>query len=320
MNQSPSSPSSKPPDRDPAFDRSDSPTEPSGREARGREDLGSLRESLVPPSQSPLAALAESIWTPEHVARCEALLGRPVCDRLAIYSLPPGFVLTVIVPIYNEVATVDGVIERLRATAIPMQIILIDDGSGDGTAERLVAYAGQADITVISHPQNRGKGAAIRSALDVATGDIVVIQDADQEYDPHDFRYLMQPILQDRADVVYGTRYGHVDRQVSPLWHETVNGLITGLANLSLGVRLNDIETCYKMASRRSWEMISTQLRENRFGIEIELTSRWVRSGMRLVQRPIRYQHRWYAEGKKIGWRDGLAAIACIVRYGFLRR
>jgi glycosyltransferase involved in cell wall biosynthesis len=278
--------------------------------------------SSIPPDrdQPSLDAAAGSIWQAEHVARCETLLGRPICDRLAIYALPSEFVLTVIVPIYNEVATVDVVIERLRATAIPMQIILVDDGSGDGTAERLKTYAGQPDITLLSHTKNRGKGAAIRSALDAATGDIIVIQDADQEYDPQDFRYLMQPILQDRADIVYGTRYGHVDRQVSPLWHESVNGLITGFANLCLGVRLNDIETCYKMASRRSWQMIATQLRENRFGIEIELTARWVRSGMRLAQRPIRYQHRWYAEGKKIGWRDGVAAIGCIIRYGLLRR
>jgi glycosyltransferase involved in cell wall biosynthesis len=277
--------------------------------------------SSTPPEPDPSTALApETIWDSDHVARCQMLLGRSACDRLAIYALPPGFVLSVIVPIFNEVATIDVVIDRLRATSIPMQIILVDDGSGDGTAERLMEYAQQKDITIISHPKNRGKGAAIRSALELATGDIIVIQDADQEYDPQDFRYLMQPILQDRADVVYGTRYGHVDRQVSPLWHEAVNGLITSLANLSLGVRLNDIETCYKMANRRSWEMIASQLRENRFGIEIELTSRWVRSGMRLVQRPIRYQHRWYAEGKKIGWRDGIAALACIVRYGFLRR
>ncbi len=312
MNQSPLS---TPPDRDPPSSLGDSQAEPAPA-----VDPGTPQESFIESGQVPPDALAGSIWAPEHVARCEALLGRPVCDRLAIYALPPGFVLTVIVPIYNEVTTVDVVIQRLRATAIPMQIILVDDGSVDGTAERLKAYADQTDMTILSHTKNRGKGAAIRSALDAATGDIIVIQDADQEYDPQDFRHLMQPILQDRADVVYGTRYGHVDRQVSPLWHESVNGLITGLANISLGVRLSDIETCYKMASRRSWEMIATQLRENRFGIEIELTSRWIRSGMRLAQRPIRYQHRWYAEGKKIGWRDGVAAIACIIRYGFFRR
>lgn len=261
-----------------------------------------------------------SIWSSGHIARCHALLGEAVCDRLAIYSLPSGFVLTVVVPIYNEVKTIDAVIARLRATGIPMQIVLVDDGSTDGTAEQLLRHAKDDAVVVISHPKNKGKGAAIRTGLDAATGDIVVIQDADQEYDPQDFRFLMQPILDGRADVVYGTRYGHVDRQVSPLWHEWVNQSITGFANLCLGVRLNDIETCYKMASRRAWETISPNLRENRFGIEIELTARWVRSGMRLMQRPIRYQHRWFADGKKIGWRDGVAAIGCIVRYALLRR
>ena len=304
--------SSSPSDQDPRPQRRDFCPDSSAFDA-GDVPFGA-------PVLAPVGLGDDASWSNESVARCRALLGRSVCERLAIYSLPPGFVLSVIVPIYNEVATIDVVIERLRATAIPMQIILVDDGSGDGTADRLRSYATQSDIMIISHPQNCGKGAAIRSALDVATGDIVVIQDADQEYDPEDFRYLMQPILQNRADVVYGTRYGHVDRQVSPLWHEWVNAMITRLANLSLGVRLNDIETCYKMASRRSWEIIASQLREDRFGIEIELTSRWVRAGMRFVQRPIRYQHRWYAEGKKIGWRDGIAAIACIVRYGFLRR
>jgi len=261
-----------------------------------------------------------SVWSPDHIARCHALLGEAVCDRLAIYSLPPGFVLTVIVPIYNEVKTIDVVIARLRATAIPMQIVLVDDGSTDGTAQQLQRHASGDDVVIISHPKNRGKGAAIRTALDAARGEIVVIQDADQEYDPQDFRFLMQPILDGRADVVYGTRYGHVDRQVSPLWHEWVNQSITGFANLCLGVRLNDIETCYKMATRRAWEMISPSLRENRFGIEIELTARWVHSGMRLMQRPIRYQHRWFADGKKIGWRDGVAAMGCIIRYALLRR
>jgi glycosyltransferase involved in cell wall biosynthesis len=263
---------------------------------------------------------ADATWSDDSVTRCQALLGQSVCERLAIYSLPTNFVLSVIVPIYNEVQTVDAVIGRLRQTGIPMQIILVDDGSGDGTTERLLPYRDQPNVTLITHAHNRGKGAAVRSGLEAVRGDIIVIQDADQEYDPEDFRYLMQPILQGRADVVYGTRYGHADRQVSPLWHELVNAGITRLANLSLGIRLSDIETCYKMASRRAWESIKPQLRENRFGIEIELTARWARQRMRFVQRPIRYQHRWYAEGKKIGWRDGVAALGCIIRYGILRR
>jgi glycosyltransferase involved in cell wall biosynthesis len=239
---------------------------------------------------------------------------------LGIFRLPDGFILSVIVPVYNEVSTVDRIVRDLRQTGLPMQIILVDDGSDDGSAERLSAYVADPDAVVITHAKNRGKGAAIRTGLAAAQGDIVVIQDADQEYDPQDFRYLMQPILERRADVVYGTRYGHADRQVSPLWHELVNSTITRLANVAIGIRLNDIETCYKMASREAWLGIAPQLRENRFGIEIEVTARWARRRMRFVERPIRYQHRWYAEGKKIGWRDGVAALFCIVRYGLLRR
>jgi glycosyltransferase involved in cell wall biosynthesis len=260
------------------------------------------------------------LWSDTHVAGCERLLGSAICRRLGIFRLPDGFILSVIVPVYNEVSTVDRIVRDLRQTGLPMQIILVDDGSDDGSAERLSAYAAAPDAVVITHAKNRGKGAAIRTGLAAAQGDIVVIQDADQEYDPQDFRYLMQPILERRADVVYGTRYGHADRQVSPLWHELVNSTITRLANVAIGIRLNDIETCYKMASREAWLGIAPQLRENRFGIEIEVTARWARRRMRFVERPIRYQHRWYAEGKKIGWRDGVAALFCIVRYGLLRR
>lgn len=259
-------------------------------------------------------------WSDAHVADCERLLGSAICRRLGIYRLPDGFVLTVIVPVYNEVSTVDRIVRDLRQTGLPMQIILVDDGSGDGSAERLSAYVADQGVVVMTHAKNRGKGAAIRTGLAEAKGDIIVIQDADQEYDPQDFRYLMQPIIEGRADVVYGTRYGHADRQVSPLWHEMVNSTITRLANVAIGIRLSDIETCYKMASREAWLGIVPQLCENRFGIEIEVTARWARRRMRFVERPIRYQHRWYAEGKKIGWRDGVAALFCILRYGLFRR
>ncbi len=272
------------------------------------------------PSEQMRDLTPAELWSAAHVNRCLRWLGKPICQQLGIYSLPPSFVLTVIVPIYNEVQTIDELIDRLRATGIPMQIILVDDGSGDGTAGRVAAYSDQLDITLLTHPLNRGKGAAIRTALGAATGDIIVIQDADREYDPQDFRYLMQPILEGRADIVYGTRYGHADRQVSPLWHELANSLITKLANLALGIRLSDVETCYKMARRDVWAAIQSELRENRFGIEIEVTARWARRRLRFFEQPIRYQHRWYAEGKKIGWRDGVAALVCIARYGWLRR
>jgi glycosyltransferase involved in cell wall biosynthesis len=263
---------------------------------------------------------ADTKWAASNVAACEELLGDAVCSRIGIYSLPSDFVLTVIVPIFNEVGTIDDLVGRLRATGLPLQLVLVDDGSGDGSGDKLDAYVGAPSVTVIRHAANRGKGAAIRSGLEVANGQVIVIQDADREYDPEDFRYLLQPILEGRADVVYGTRYGHSDRQVSPLWHAWVNGWLTRLANLAIGLQLSDVETCYKMAHRDAWLAIRDELREERFGIEIELTARWARRKMRFYERPIRYQHRWYAEGKKIGWKDGVAALGCILRYGVLRQ
>ena len=259
-------------------------------------------------------------WTPDYVDRMHALLGEDVCRRLAIYSLPDNFCLSVIVPIFNENRTVEDVITRLRRTGIPMQIILVNDGSDDGTDEAVDRFANEDDVEVIHHETNRGKGAAIRSGAAAARGNVIVIQDADREYDPSDFRYLMQPILANEADVAYGTRYGHCDRQLSPWWHQAVNSFITTLSSLAIGIRMSDIETCYKMALREHFQAVLGDLRENRFGIEIELTARWARLGLRFTERPIRYQHRWYDEGKKIGWRDGVRALWCIAKYGVFRR
>ncbi len=259
-------------------------------------------------------------WSDSYVDEMNSLFGKSICRKLAIYRLPPDFCLTVIVPIYNEFKTVGSVIERLRDVGLPMQMILIDDGSVDGTDEALRAFDGSPDVLVLRHATNQGKGAAIRTGLEAATGDVIVIQDADREYDPADFRYLLQPLLAGEADISYGTRYGHYDRQLSPWWHQAVNGLITFVASLAVGIRLSDVETCYKMAWRKHFEAIKDDLRESRFGIEIELTARWARLGLRFTERPIRYQHRWYHEGKKIGWKDGVSALWCIFKYGVLRR
>lgn len=261
-----------------------------------------------------------SNWSIEYVLHCRRLLGDAIVRRMAIYALPERFLLTVIVPVFNEADTVAAIPLRLKATGLPMQIILVDDGSTDGTVQQLDLLATQPGVEVIRHAANRGKGAAIRSALPTARGDVIVIQDADREYDPEDFRWLLQPILDQESDVVYGTRYGQPDRQVSPWWHQAANRLITLLASVAVGLRLQDVETCYKMATREAFDMIATELKEDRFGIEIELTARWARAGLRFAERPIRYQHRWYTEGKKITWKDGIAALGCIFKYGVMRR
>jgi glycosyltransferase involved in cell wall biosynthesis len=267
------------------------------------------------------SAVEPRYWfSDEYVARMRQTIGPDACRALSIYPLPDSFCLSVIVPVYNECSTVESVLNSLRQTGLPMQIIVVDDGSNDGSGESLQKYQNDHHVTLIRHPKNRGKGAAIRTAIEATQGDVVVIQDADSEYDPGDFRVMLQPLLAGEADVVYGTRYGHCDRQLSPWWHQAVNGFISWLASVAIGPRLSDVETCYKMARRESFLDILPQLKENRFGIEIELTARWARKGLRFTERPIRYHHRWYDEGKKITWRDGVAALGCIFRYGLLRR
>ncbi len=180
------------------------------------------------------------------------------------------------------------------------------------------AWRKTQDCRVILHDINQGKGAAVKSGLAAAQGNVVVIQDADMEYDPRDLRLLLQPIVENEADVVYGSRFIHNDRPVSPLWHQGANQLITFCAVLASGYRFTDVETCYKMFRRELLQDIVPTLREKRFGIEIELTFKLVKQpGVRFFERPIRYARRSYAEGKKIGWRDGFAApgVFCGMRF-----
>jgi glycosyltransferase involved in cell wall biosynthesis len=244
------------------------------------------------------------------------LLGQNLCRRLGIQRLPEGFVLSVIIPVYNEVKTLESVIQRVRGTGLPLEIVLIDDGSTDGTRDLLAQMEHDSDCRVIFHERNQGKGAALKTGLAAATGTVMVIQDADMEYDPLDYHALLQPILEDRADVVYGSRFSSTVRQVPPLWHQAANQLITSLTVLASGYRFTDVETCYKMFRRSAIQEIIPTLREKRFGIEIELTFKLLRQeNIRIFERPIRYERRSYAEGKKIGWRDGVAALWCIFRY-----
>ena len=257
----------------------------------------------------------------ERLEIAERLLGRDICRQLGLYRLPVGFLLSIVIPVYNEARTIEQVIARVRSTQLPLEMILVDDGSSDGTRDVLARVAQHAsDCRVILHERNQGKGAAIRTGMAAAQGDVVVIQDADMEYDPRDLRLLLQPIIENEADVVYGSRFIHNDRPVSPLWHQGANQLITFCTALAAGYRFTDVETCYKMFRRELIKKLVPTLREKRFGIEIELTLKMAKQrGVRFYERPISYARRSYAEGKKIGWRDGIAALWCILRYSLGR-
>lgn len=247
--------------------------------------------------------------------RLSQMLTDDVCRRLGIFAIPADFRLSVVIPVFNEVATVLKVIERVQSTGLPLEIIVVDDGSSDGTRQQLSQLPESRDLRIVLHEHNRGKGAALRTGFGLASGTAVVVQDADLEYDPNDYRILIQPIIENQADVVYGTRFGHHDRPVSPLWHTLGNRWITRLSNLRTGLHLSDVETCYKVVRRELIQKLAPGLRENRFGIEIELTIKLAKEGARFYERPIRYWRRGFSEGKKIGLRDAVRALYCMLRY-----
>ena len=214
---------------------------------------------------------------PARVELLKKLLGSDVCRKLGIYAIPEGFKLSVVIPVYNEVRTLAQVVERVRGTGLPLEIVIVDDGSTDGTRDLLARWAdgterSNADLIVVLHERNQGKGGALRTGFSRCTGDVIVVQDADLEYDPQDFRALLQPIVEDRADVVYGSRFSHVDGQVHHYWHRWGNQLITRLSNWKSGRTLTDVETCYKMVRRELIQQVAPALRERGFGIELELT------------------------------------------------
>lgn len=253
---------------------------------------------------------------PERVALAERLLGPVACRQLGIYALPAGFRLSVVVPVFNEVRTVAEVVRRVRAAGVPVEIILVDDGSTDGTRELIASWPEAADLKIILHAANQGKGAALRTGFMQATGDVVIVQDADLEYDPADFSKLIQPIVADEADVVFGSRFRGGQHRVLYFWHAVGNRLLTTLSNMMTNLNLTDMETCYKAFRREVIQRIAPQLRENRFGIEPELTARVAAiPKVRIHERAITYSGRTYAEGKKITWRDGFRALWCIIKY-----
>jgi glycosyltransferase involved in cell wall biosynthesis len=222
--------------------------------------------------------------------------------------------LSVVIPVYNEAATIREVVERVRAVPLETEIVLVDDGSRDGTSDIVRSLHQPPQVVSICHEHNRGKGAALRTGFAHVTGDVVVIQDADFEYDPDEYKRLLAPILAGKADVVYGSRFaGGESHRVLYFWHSVGNKLLTLLSNAFTNLNLTDMETGYKMFRR---EIVNTfDIEENRFGFEPEITAKVAALGCRVYEVGISYGGRTYAEGKKIGWKDGVSALRCIVKY-----
>ncbi|MBW1777785.1 MAG: glycosyltransferase family 2 protein [Deltaproteobacteria bacterium] len=229
--------------------------------------------------------------------------------------------LSVVIPCYNEVNTVETLVHRVETAPYPdKEIILVEDGSSDGTREKIAneIVPQKPFLTVIYHDQNRGKGAALRSGFQAASGDIVIVQDADLEYDPNDYPRLLAPILDGRADVVFGSRFSGGDpHRVVYYWHMVGNWLLTTLSNMLTNINLTDMETCYKVFRREIIKSVSIE--EDRFGFEPEITAKVAKLGCRIYEVGISYSGRTYKEGKKINWKDGISALRCILKYNLFR-
>jgi glycosyltransferase involved in cell wall biosynthesis len=233
-------------------------------------------------------------------------------------DIPPC--LAVVTPVYNEVKTISEVAALVLGQRPVREYIIVDDCSSDQTWEVLQAAVGRDPrVKLLRHPQNQGKGAALRTGFEHATAPIVLVQDADLEYDPTEYYLLLKPILANKADVVFGSRFGNLGaRRVLYFWHSVGNRLLTLLSNMATNLNLTDMETCYKVFRRDVLQHI--HLREDRFGFEPEITAKLSHLPLRIYEVPISYYGRTYADGKKIGWRDGFRALWCILKYNYLDR
>jgi len=282
-----------------------------------------MTSSILPYPKAP--ADGESANVARQVQRLSAsartdlarnLLGDAACRQLGVYPLPDGFKLSVVIPIYNEVQWLPEVLRRVRAVPIPKEIILVDDCSTDGTRDLLRGLEGDDDVRIIFQPVNQGKGAALRAGFSLATGDVVLVQDADLEYDPAEYPKLIQPIIDGRADVVFGSRFVGEQHRVLYYWHSVANRALTTLSNMFSNLNLTDMETCYKVFRREV--LAGIKLKSNRFGFEPEVTAKVAKKrnpAWRIYEVPISYSGRTYEEGKKIGLKDAFIALYCIIRY-----
>jgi glycosyltransferase involved in cell wall biosynthesis len=254
-------------------------------------------------------------------------LGEPVCRKLGLFRVPKDLTLSVVIPVYNEAKTIHEILRRVRAVPIKTQIIVVDDCSKDGTRDILRDLEQRdKDLKVVYHELNQGKGAALRTGFRHAIGQIVIVQDADLEYDPEQYPQLIQPIVEDLADVVYGSRFIGETHRVLYFWHSLANKGLTLLSNMFTNLNLTDMEVCYKVFRREVIQGI--KLKSDRFGFEPEVTAKVARFTFpavngehprrcRVYEIPVSYHGRTYREGKKIGLRDVFQALYCILRYAF---
>jgi len=252
----------------------------------------------------------------ERVQFLQRLLGEGPCRQLGIYPIPEDFKLSVVIPVFNERQWIREIIRRVESVPIPKEIVIVDDCSTDGTREILQELESHEDVHVYYQKHNQGKGAALREGFKRATGNAVVVQDADLEYNPAEYPRLIQPIIEDRADVVFGSRFIGDSHRVLYYWHYVANRFLTSLSNMFTNLNLTDMETCYKVFRREV--LADIELKSNRFGFEPEITAKVARRrqpAWRIYEIPISYSGRTYEEGKKIRLRDAVNALYCIIRY-----